>query len=138
MKIRIDFVTNSSSSSFIIALKDVVKEPDFENIPVWAKKLIKNYFVMITRSDNPDRDIIYTVEELEKYFYDNYGAKPEEINKDSWMKGRFKKMKKAVESGYNVCNISVDYSDETGNAFFAGLPKKDDGCGFYLLDSDDY
>lgn len=137
MKIRTDFVTNSSSSSFIIAVKDVVKEPDFENIPAWAKKLIKNYFVMITRSDSSDRDIIYTVEELEKYFYDNYGAGAEEIKKVSWMKGRFKEMKKAIESGYSVCDISVDYGDEIGNAFFAGLPKKDDGCGFYLLDSDD-
>ncbi len=112
MKIRTDFVTNSSSSSFIIAVKN---SPSFGN-------MIK----LIAR--NRRAETISTIEKLVKYygyqFGDDFDAK-EDV--------RFQSMKKAIENGYCVVYISVDYSDAESADFFSHLSTLDTGDGYYLL-----
>jgi len=131
MKVRQDFVTNSSSSSFIVAVKDVSSLPEFESLPRWASKMIASYMRMITR----DGTVIQTKEELKKHFEDDYG--PGEIEADGWCKERYDAGLRAIKKGYSVLMIEVDYNDETGSDFLQSLPETDKGGGIYKLYSSD-
>lgn len=96
MKYRIDFVTNSSSSSFIIALKNSSKEID--NILLeWAKKqLIEN------------AEQINSIEQLDSYFIKKYAyfrtnVTLEQLLADEpYLNEEYKKCKRAIENGSKI------------------------------------
>lgn len=83
MKIRNGFVSNSSSSSFIISTKKAVEE-----IPV------------VIEADLMDliSDSIETEEELNRYFKNHYGCDSYE-SADEYEKKLWDKMKKAIAEG---------------------------------------
>lgn len=99
MKMRNGFVSNSSSSSFVIS----TKLKDNQKIEI---KLIKEL--------EPE-ETINSIQELDDYFIENYsweGDKLEEILKDESLKEEYEKIKKSLESGEKILIFYVEYGDE--------------------------
>ena len=96
MKIRKGFVSNSSSSSFIVA----TSRKTSGKIVLTIKVDLKNY---------ADK-VITTEKELLKYLDYNYDWSPDCGEDDSWARGYYIKAKKALESGKTV--YCGSFSDE--------------------------
>lgn len=110
MKIRQGFVTNSSSSSFIIAVKekDSKLSKDIEDkLLEWAKNQI--FEKGTTR--------ISSIEELDKFFISNYGYRNQslqELLEDDYYKEKYDAMKINIEKGFVIYEkyISCEGQDE--------------------------
>ena len=113
MKIRQGFVSNSSSSSFIIAYKKADKTP----CPTCGRCDLENFVDLIERSsvNNDDNsvnetgldDVTYSLEEQLRWRED-----PTSIVEIKLVK---KEIKRLVKEGWEVANISISYHDETLN-----------------------
>ena len=113
MKIRQGFVSNSSSSSFIIAYKKADKTP----CPTCGRCDLENFVDTIERSsvNNDDNsvnetgldDVTYSLEEQLRWRED-----PTSIAEIKLVK---KEIKRLVKEGWEVANISISYHDETLN-----------------------
>ena len=113
MKTRSGFVSNSSSSSFIIAYKKADKTP----CPTCGRCDLENFVDTIERSsvNNDDNsvnetgldDVTYSLEEQLRWRED-----PTSIAEIKLVK---KEIKRLVKEGWEVANISISYHDETLN-----------------------
>ena len=113
MKIRQGFVSNSSSSSFIIAYKKADKTP----CPTCGRCDLENFVDIIERSsvNNDDNsvnetgldDVTYSLEEQLRWRED-----PISIVEIKLVK---KEIKRLVKEGWEVANISISYHDEILN-----------------------
>ena len=113
MKIRQGFVSNSSSSSFIIAYKKADKTP----CPTCGRCDLENFVDIIERSsvNNDDNsvnetgldDVTYSLEEQLRWRED-----PTSIVEIKLVK---KEIKRLVKEGWEVANISISYHDEILN-----------------------
>lgn len=133
-KIRSGFVANSSSSSFIIAYRDINTVLD-DVKPSWIKPMIEKFVEVLTK----DGTTIKSVEELDKYFVDCYGGREDTIETvledDPDLQEDYDKLKLAIEKGYAVADVDVEYSDEWGNEFYSSLPKGDFEVPITLLEA---
>lgn len=116
MKIRSGFVANSSSSSFIIAYKNIYNE----NLPKWAERMIEK----LIKKGNAE--VFSNIEDYKKSLMDNYCIMDEdqwleELEESSYIATNFEMATKAFEKGLMVSEIDVDYNDESGNDFFCNL-----------------
>lgn len=131
-KIRTSFVANSSSSSFIIGVKNFKQLDGYDELPSWAKKYIDKTLNCIK-----DNTPYSTKEELDAYIMYNYGygESLETFLKDDeyFESNYYLPMLEAVLSGYKVYDITVDHDESTLESFFEELPRKDDGSGMYLI-----
>ena len=119
MKIRQGFVSNSSSSSFIIAYKKADKTP----CPTCGRCDLENFVDIIERSsvNNDDNsvnetgldDVTYSLEEQLRWRED-----PTSIVEIKLVK---KEIKRLVKEGWEVANISISYHDETLNNLLHSL-----------------
>lgn len=120
MKIRSDYVTNSSSSSYVIAYKSL---PEIDGETLNRYPFLKNYgklieTVLFTEGDNDTTagTVSRTKEEYDKNFVDEYGWKSDMtltdiLEDDEWLTNRYNKAIEYLEKGFNILDKSVDYND---------------------------
>lgn len=130
MKLRSDFVTNSSSSSFIIAFK----EPEFD------KEILDKYpyltlfpkmieAALMTKGDSwsetNEGDLYKTAEEFNNYIIEEYGdGKTIESIFDSWCeKDWYERIIDYLNRGYKVLDKRVDYSDDYVESMVVSMSK---------------
>ena len=129
MKIRNGFVTNSSSSSFIIAAKT-------------EDKTLAIVVDVISKSNNGydtcKGKIIKTVEELNGYYiksFDDEALTIEDVLKNNeYLKEYYDKMKEYIEKGYEILIKEVGYSDNAMKEIIYNL--NEDIEDFIIIEND--
>ena len=131
MKIRKDFVTNSSSSSYIIAYKAF---PNLDDKLLQEFPILKGFDAILERvllsaddyGDTTEGECIRSVEELDKHFVDCYGyadlnTLQRILDDDHYLKEHYEKCAQFLKNGYNIVFKQVDYSDTTFDAIVRSL-----------------
>ncbi len=117
MKIRTGFVSNSSSSSFILEV-----DKDIKDMKVKME-------IGVDLKDLQDR-LITSVDELEEYFIDYYGSNFKDYRDESYIMKKYEKMKSTLDRGKNIFIGEVSNEDDGISAYIHkyGLPEfKRDG-----------
>lgn len=143
MKVRQDFVTNSSSSSYIIAFKQIpeVDDETKKKYP-WLVHVNDIVWNLIKTDSNPvyETDIISTKEELDRMMIDDYSycvSPPtlEGILADWSMNDLYNKMLKHINMGYKIIRKDISYDNEGLSKIIKAIAVNNED--FIIIDSDD-
>lgn len=136
MKIRSDFVTNSSSSSYVIAYKGL-------NTPHPSIKSLNKMIEIVLFSDGGCEttrgEKVRTIDELDSYMVDTYGYSDlntidKLLSADSYAKKIHTECVKALNDGYTILFKDVGYSDETLSALLHDIANEDIGVKILFSD----
>jgi len=133
LKVRLDFITNSSSSSFVIMYKTM---PEVDKQVLEQYPYIKNYVKLLEKALVGDSKNITTLEELDKYYigYSGYETIEEMIKEDGdYFQEDYNKYKEKIKSNYSITFKEVDYSDEHTSEMLKSLH---DGENFIVEEND--
>lgn len=142
-KIRLSFVTNSSSSSYVIAYKSY---PDIDEKTLTKYPFLKTYGSLIERvlftegnNDTTAGEVCKTKEEWDESFIREYGWRDlntvEKILEDEpYLKVRYEEAIEYLNKGFNILQKRVDYCDDFCVEVFNELAKDKDN--FIILEGE--
>lgn len=105
-KFRSSFVTNSSSSSFVIYMKD---QPNIPEEILTQFPFLRNYMKVIKNA--LDGDEIITGDNFDEWFKDYAMIDSLELM-DKWDQQHYNKYKEKIDKGYLIIKKSIDYHEE--------------------------
>ena len=126
MKIRRDFITNSSSSSFVIAFKDF---PDIDKETINKYPFLAQYKKVINEAifgnntnlcSANECDIFENHRDLQDYLVDEYGYNEsfkELCKSDEYIHDLYDECIKYLKDGYKILIRDIDYDDYRGELF---------------------
>lgn len=136
MKIRFDFVTNSSSSSYVIAYKGLdTPHPSIKSL----NKMIEIVLFSDGGYETTRGEKVRTIDELDSYMVDTYGYSDlntidKLLSADSYAKKIHTECVKALNEGYTILFKDVGYSDETLSALLHDIANEDIGVKILFSD----
>jgi hypothetical protein len=136
MKIRSDFVTNSSSSSYVIAYKGLdTPHPSIKSL----NKMIEIVLFSDGGYETTRGEKVRTIDELDSYMVDTYGYSDlntidKLLSADSYSKKIHTECVKALNDGYTILFKDVGYSDETLSALLHDIANEDIGVKILFSD----
>lgn len=136
MKIRSDFVTNSSSSSYVIAYKGLdTPHPSIKSL----NKMIEIVLFSDGGYETTRGEKVRTIDELDSYMVDTYGYSDlntidKLLSVDSYAKKIHTECVKALNEGYTILFKDVGYSDETLSALLHNIANEDIGVKILFSD----
>lgn len=136
MKIRSDFVTNNSSSSYVIAYKGLdTPHPSIKSL----NKMIEIVLFSDGGYETTRGEKVRTIDELDSYMVDTYGYSDlntidKLLSADSYAKKIHTECVKALNEGYTILFKDVGYSDETLSALLHDIANEDIGVKILFSD----